>query len=60
LEQIFNFFAGQQEEEKGPAAGIIRDLKSSLGVTIEDKKGTSTAPTCIGGGSKVLPAAAII
>lgn len=67
LEQIFNFFAGQQEEEKGAAAGIVRGVPlGALGAataqtTAGQEEGGATARTgSSGGGSKVVPAATVV
>lgn len=67
LEQIFNFFAGQQEEEKGAAAGIVSGGPLlALGpattqvATGQGNGGAAARTGSSGGGSKVLPSASVV
>jgi len=67
LEQIFNFFAGQQEEEKGAAAGIVSGgpllalgPAIVLGTTQQGDGGAMDSTNNSGGGSKVIPSATVV
>eukprot|EP00624_Nannochloropsis_granulata_P007885 evm.model.NODE_9938_length_23979_cov_25.075108.3 len=67
LEQIFNFFAGQQEEEKGAAAGIVSGgpllaigPAAALGATQQGNGGAMDRTNNSGGGSNVIPSASVV
>jgi hypothetical protein len=61
LEQIFNFFAGQQEEEKGAAAGIVSGgplvalgAATAQSTAGQAEGGVAARAGSSGGGSKVM------